>query len=232
MMKTALVLRHIAFEDLGSFAPVLRDAGYRVQLIDAGVDPLPDVMAPDLLIILGGPIGVNDAELYPCMNDERTWLLPRLVSQRPTLGICLGAQLMAAALGSTVAPMPRKEIGFDPLTLTEAGRRGPLGLLGNTPVLHWHGEAFQLPSGAVHLAGTPQCPNQAFAIGANLLGLQFHPEAGHLPDLERWLIGHCGELAASGIAPTELRQQALAHGPALRAAGQAMLMAWLHDLRA
>ena len=125
-MKSALILRHLAFEDLGSFAPVLRDAGYQLQDIEAAVDPLPDPLEPDLVVVLGGPIGVNDGAAYPCMTEERNWLAMRLAADRPTLGICLGAQLMAAALGARVALLAQKEIGFAPLTLTAPGRAGPL----------------------------------------------------------------------------------------------------------
>ncbi|REF69024.1 GMP synthase (glutamine-hydrolysing) [Paracoccus versutus] len=142
-MKSALILRHLAFEDLGSFAPVLRDAGYQLQDVEAAVDPLPDPLEPDLVVVLGGPIGVNDGAAYPCMTEERNWLAMRLAADRPTLGICLGAQLMAAVLGARVAPIAEKEIGFAPLTLTAPGRAGPLAHLSNIPVLHWHGEGLR-----------------------------------------------------------------------------------------
>jgi len=229
-MKSALILRHLAFEDLGSFAPVLRDAGYQLRDIEAAVEPLPDPLEPDLVVVLGGPIGVNDGAAYPCMTEERNWLAMRLAADRPTLGLCLGAQLMAAALGTRVAPIAKKEIGFAPLTLTAPGRAGPLVHLADTPVLHWHGEGFELPAGAERLAATPACETQGFARGRNILGLQFHPEAGMLPDFERWLIGHSAELAQAGIAPEALRQDAGVHGPALRTAGQAMLKQWLRGL--
>ena len=229
-MKFALILRHLAFEDLGTFAPVLTDAGYQLQDIEAAVDPLPDPLEPDLVVVLGGPIGVNDGAAFPCMTKERDWLAMRLAADRPTLGICLGAQLMAAALGARVAPIAEKEIGFAPLTLTAPGRTGPLVHLADIPVLHWHGEGFELPAGAERLAATPACETQGFARGRSILGLQFHPEAGMLPDFERWLIGHSAELAQAGIAPEALRQDAKAHGPALRTAGQAMLKQWLREL--
>ncbi|GGO54162.1 GMP synthase (glutamine-hydrolysing) [Roseovarius pacificus] len=229
-MKSALILRHLAFEDLGTFAPVLRDAGYQLRDIEAAVVPLPDPLEPDLVVVLGGPIGVNDSAAFPCMTEERDWLAMRLAADCPTLGICLGAQLMAAALGTRVAPIAKKEIGFAPLTLTAPGRAGPLAHLSDIPVLHWHGEGFALPVGAERLAATPACETQGFARGRTILGLQFHPEAGMLPDFERWLIGHSAELAQAGIAPEALRQDAKVHGPALRAAGQAMFRHWLREL--
>ncbi|MFC3166058.1 glutamine amidotransferase [Ciceribacter thiooxidans] len=231
MSKSALILRHLTFEDLGSFAPVLEDEGYRPVLIEAGIDPLPDPLDADLVVVLGGPIGVNDEQAYPSMTAEREWLAPRLAARRPTLGICLGAQLMAAALGAKVAPMPGKEIGFAPLELTEAGRKGPLAALDGVSVLHWHGEAFETPAMAENLATTSACATQAFALAPNVLGLQFHPEAGELPTFERWLIGHSVELAHAGIRPEDLRRAAEENGPSLRIAGQAMLNTWLRGLR-
>lgn len=232
MSKSALILRHLAFEDLGSFGPVVEDEGYRLNHAEAGIDALPDPLAPDLVVVLGGPIGVNDTQAYPCMTTERDWLAPRLAASRPTLGICLGAQLMAATLGAKVAPMPRKEIGFSALALTEAGIHSPLRHLRDVPVLHWHGEAFDIPRGADSLASTAACAAQAFAMGPSILGLQFHPEAGQLPAFERWLIGHSVELADACIDPASLRRDAIAHGPALRHAGQSMLRAWLQGLAA
>mgnify|MGYP001172754677 CR=1 FL=1 len=230
MSKTALILRHLPFEDLGNFAPVLEDAEYRLEQIEAGIDSLPDPLQADLVVILGGPIGVNDHQAYPFMAEERDWLVPRLEARRPTLGICLGAQLIASALGAKVSLMPHKEIGFAALTLTDAGAHGPLRSLANVPVLHWHGEAFDIPAGACNLAATTLCQTQAFALGSTILGLQFHPEAGELPDLERWLIGHSIELAQAGVAPDTLRRDAALHGPALQHAGQEMLKTWLAEL--
>ena len=230
MSKSALILRHLAFEDLGSFGPVLEEEGYRLNHAEAGIDALPVSLGPDLVVVLGGPIGVNDADAYPCMKTERDWLAPRRAARRPTLGICLGAQLMAAALGAKVAPMPRKEIGFSTLSLTEPGINSPLRHLADVPVLHWHGEAFDIPDGSDNLASTAACATQAFAMGATVLGLQFHPEAGQLPAFERWLIGHSVELAEARIEPASLRRDAIAHGPALRYAGQSMLRAWLQGL--
>ncbi|MEO1985339.1 MAG: glutamine amidotransferase [Martelella sp.] len=232
MSKSALILRHLAFEDLGSFGPVIEEDGYRLIHAEAGIDALPDALNPDLVVVLGGPIGVNDGDAYPTMSAERDWLVPRLAARRPTLGICLGAQLMAAALGARVAAMPRKEIGFSTLTLTEAGIHSPLRHLGDVSVLHWHGEAFDIPDGADNLASTAACATQAFAMGPTIMGLQFHPEAGELPAFERWLIGHSVELAGADVDPAGLRREAETHGPSLKRAGQSMLRAWLQGLPA
>ena len=232
-LKTAVAIRHVHFEDLGSFEAVLNAAGYRIHYYDVGVHELwtLDPLLPDLLVVLGGPVGVYDTEAYPFLADERQLLEVRLAENRPTLGICLGAQQIAAALGSAVAPSGVEEIGFSELQLTEAGRSGPLRHLEGISVLHWHGDAFQVPPSADNLATTALCATQGFAIGRNILALQFHPEVDATAGIERWLIGHACELAAAGIDPCVLRAEAARHGAALRDAGQLMFSQWLKELR-
>lgn len=232
MLKTAVAIRHVGFEDLGLFESVLQAAGYKVHYYEAGIDPLwtLEPVKTELLVVLGGPVGVYDSRTYPVLAEEIDLLAQRIAAGRPTFGICLGAQLMAAALGARVAPTGTREIGFAPLDLTDAGRAGPLAALEGVSVLHWHGDMFDIPVGAVRLAATAACPNQAFALGPNVMGVQFHPETD-AARLESWLIGHAVELAAAGIDPRDLRAQALAAGPALRAAGSAMFAAWLAGLR-
>lgn len=233
MVKQAVAVRHVHFEDLGTFEAVLASAGYEVSYRDVGVHDLGTLepVEPELLVVLGGPIGVYEDEAYPFLERERDLLKARLAANRPTLGICLGAQLIAAALGARVYPSGVKEIGFAPIALTEAERSGPLRHLANVPVLHWHGDTFDLPEGARHLASTKVCFNQAFALGPNVLGLQFHPEPDLSGGLERWLIGHAAELAAAHIDPRALRAEALRIAPALRGAAQRMLTAWLAELK-
>ncbi|MHC1651835.1 glutamine amidotransferase [Stenotrophomonas maltophilia] len=228
-MKRAVVLQHVAFEDLGTLQPLLLAHGWQLQVLQAGVDGLESAEAADLLVVLGGPISVNDADCYAFLNDSVALLQRRLQRQRATLGICLGAQLMARALGASVAPSGGKEIGFSPLLLTDEGQRSPLLALQGIPVLHWHGEAFELPTGARRLASTPACRHQAFAIGNHALALQCHPEldARHF---ERWLIGHTLELAQAGIDTNDLRAQARRYGAPLAAAATAMFDQWLRDL--
>ena len=232
MQKSAVAIRHVPFEDLGTFVQPLAQAGYALRYCDVGVDDLATVapVETDLIIALGGPVGVYETRSYPFLVDEMQLLKERLAADRPTLGICLGAQIMAAALGAGVAPGDEKEIGFAPLTLTEAGAAGPLAHLTDTPVLHWHGDRFEMPAGAERLAETAACDHQAFALGPNILGLQFHPEADG-ERIERWLIGHACELAAAGIDPCVLRAEAARHGAALRDAGQLMFSQWLKELR-
>ncbi|SMH62746.1 glutamine amidotransferase [Azospirillum agricola] len=231
MPLTAVAIRHIAFEGLGIIEPVLRQAGCTPQIRDAGSDDLRDMepLAPDLLVVLGGPIGAYEDDRYPFLADELRLLERRLAAGRPTLGVCLGAQLMARALGARVYPGPAKEIGWAPLALTPAGRASPLVHLDGAAVLHWHGDTFDLPAGAERLASTEPCMNQAFALGRNALGLQFHGEVDGA-DIERWLIGHACEIAAAGLDPRTLRADSGRHGPGLREAGGRLFADWLAGL--
>lgn len=229
MLKTAAVIRHVHFEDLGTFEAVLTASGYRIHYYDIGMNELwtLDATLPDLMIVLGGPVGVYETEAYPFLEEERQIIERRLASGRPTLGICLGAQMIAAALGAKVAPMGYKEIGFSSLSMTGAGRSGPLRHLEGVPVLHWHGDAFDIPDGAISLATTTVCATQGFSIGSHVLGLQFHPEVDACAGIERWLIGHAAELASAGIDPRALRADATKYGPALREAARKTFTEWL-----
>lgn len=231
MPKTAVAIRHVDFEHLGILGPLLKDAGYTVRILDAGLDDLtsPEAATADLLVVLGGPIGAYEEAQYPFVADELRILQTRLASGRPTLGVCLGAQLMARALGARVYPGPAKEIGWSELSLSDEGRASPLRHLAGLPVLHWHGDTFDLPAGAVRLASTPICANQAFAIGSNMLGLQFHGESD-AREIERWLIGHACEIAVTGLRPEDLRRDAARHGAKLREAGTALFGEWIAGL--
>ncbi|WP_275001563.1 glutamine amidotransferase [Promicromonospora iranensis] len=228
MTRDALAIRHVPFEDLGLLEPLLNARGYRTSYLDVPVEPVTPEAAlrPDLLVVLGGPVGVYETEAYPFLRDEKVAIAARLRAGLPTLGVCLGAQLVAAALGADVVATGRKEIGYAPLTLTDEGRGSALTSLDGVRVLHWHGDEFAVPAGAARLAETPGFPNQAFAVGSHILGLQFHLEADHT-QIERWLVGHAHELAAAGVDPGRVRSDAAAYGPALADAARRTFDAWL-----
>lgn len=231
-MNKVNVIRHLAFEDLDGFAEVFRLRGLSVRYFEAGIDDLGLLgVDDDLLVVLGGPISVNQTHEFPFLRQEIELIRKRLMHDKPVLGICLGAQLIAVAAGSVVYP-GTKEIGWSPLRLTEEGADSPLGLLDASAynVLHWHGDTFHLPKGATLLASTPATPNQAFSIGRNTLGLQFHLEVT-AAGLERWFIGHIGEIEATpNVSVDSLRNQTREYATTAIIAGKAVLSRWLEDI--
>jgi GMP synthase (glutamine-hydrolysing) len=230
-LKTALALRHVHFEDLGTLEPLLLERGYEVRYLDPAVEDLTavDAVADDLVVVLGGPIGAFDEDVYPFLAAELRLIEQRVANRRPLLGICLGAQLMARVLGAHVAPMSSKEIGFSELTLTEHGRDSVLAPLAGVSVLHWHGDRFDLPINGTLLASTPHCAQQAYAVGEAILGLQFHLEVD-ANQIERWLVGHDCELVQAGSDRRTIREDARRHGAALAAAAQLAIGGWLDRL--
>jgi GMP synthase (glutamine-hydrolysing) len=206
MNRTAVAIRHLAFEDLGAFEGTFCEHGLTVRYFDVGLDDLGqlDPGQDEVAVILGGPIGACDDLTYPFLRQEIAYIERRIAQGRPTIGICLGAQIMARSLGARVYPATEKEIGFFPVDLTPEGNRSCLASIRGAAVLHWHGDTFDLPRGAVRLASTRICENQAFSYGRNAMGFQFHPEMG-AKGFERWLIGHTLELAIAGIDINKLR---------------------------
>jgi GMP synthase (glutamine-hydrolysing) len=175
-----LVLQHIACETPGAFEDLLLARGadlHRVEL-DEGQSLPADVRGYDLIVAMGGPMGVNDEAGHPWLRDEKRLIGDAVRAGVPFWGACLGVQLLAASLGASVYPGPAPEVGLLPVTLTDAGLADPVfaGLPRQLPTLQWHGDTFDLPAGAVRLAGSDICPNQAFRWGERAYGVQFHVE--------------------------------------------------------
>jgi GMP synthase (glutamine-hydrolysing) len=231
--RSAVALRHIAFEDLGLLAPIMEREGWDVSFCEAAVDDLGhhSIRNAELAIILGGPIGVYETEDYPFLASEIALIEYRVSRDLPTLGICLGSQLMAKALGSRVFKGPVKEIGWGTIDLTEEGRSSCLGALQgeDAVVLHWHGDTFDLPRDATRLASNRNYENQAFAYGKNALALQFHLEADPR-QLEEWYVGHTAELGAAKVSVTELRAATQRHRGGLALRADRVFSDWLRQI--
>ena len=177
--------------------------------------------------MLGGPIGAHEEDRYPFLLDELRLIEQALCADIPILGLCLGAQLLARALGARVYAGKGKEIGIAPIELTSEGRVSCLRHLApHFRVLHWHGDTFDLPAGATCLASTRLTPHQAFGWGAKILGLQFHIEA-EAEQAERWLIGHTCELTGAGLDVQQLRKDMGTHLPVIAQKSRAAIGEWL-----
>jgi len=185
-----LVFQHSASEPLGVLDPLLRRSGMRIRYVNFAREPQAevDVARYDGLVVLGGPMNVDQADRFPHLLHEIEILREAMARSIPVLGICLGAQLLAAALGAAVRPNAVREIGWYPLEPMDEARDDRLfrHFDGSQFVFQWHAYTFDLPPGAVHLAATSTCRNQAFRYGGHAYGLQFHLEADELL-IRRWL---------------------------------------------
>jgi GMP synthase (glutamine-hydrolysing) len=186
--------QHVPFEGLGNIEKWAQSRGWEISATRFYQnDPLPDIHGFDWLVVMGGPMGVMDEAEFPWLAQEKQLIAQAIRQRKVVLGICLGAQLIASASGARVYRNSHKEIGWMPIELTEAGKSHPLfrNLPGRLEVFHWHGDTFDLPKGAVHLASSAACRHQAFAIDERVLGLQFHLES--TPQGIDALIAHCGD---------------------------------------
>lgn len=226
-----LTIRHVLFEDLSAWAPVLDRLGWSNEYHDAGTHDLraQDPLAADLLVILGGPLGLYDATDYPFLSEEVAFVRRRIKAGRPTLGVCLGSQILAAAAGARVYAAGVLEAGFLPVTLTEAGRASCLAAFAEDgTTLHWHGDTFELPESATLLASSRTTKHQAFALSPKILGVQFHPEWGER--FEPWLVHYKDDLRhLSPGAIMRFRTEANRLRPSLAAKAERMLESFLTD---
>jgi len=185
-------LQHVPFEGLGSIAAWA--AGKRCPVAGTRLfagDPLPDPAAADLLVVLGGPMGVGDEAEHPWLRAEKRFLAAALERGTKILGICLGAQLLAEAAGARVYKNNEREIGWWPIDLSAEARRSPLfrGAPARLEVFHWHGDTFDLPAGAIRIASSAACHNQGFLLDGRAVALQFHLET--TPASAEALIASC-----------------------------------------
>jgi len=172
--------QHVPFEGLGSIEQWISARGYHLTATKLYQnEPMPDMEGVELLVIMGGPMGVHDEDRFPWLAMEKRFIEKAMSKGKAVLGICLGAQLIADVLGARVYPNRFKEIGWFPIELTEAGQHSSLfGFLpARLEVFHWHGDTFDLPAGAVHMARSEACTHQAFVYNERVIALQFHLES-------------------------------------------------------
>lgn len=188
------VLQHVPFEGPAAIAQWAERRGYPLALsrLYAG-EPLPALDDFDRLVVMGGPMSVGDTDAYPWLVGERALIAEAVAEGKSIVGVCLGAQLIAAALGARVYRNAHKEIGWLPIRLTEPARALDLcdGLPSEQTVFHWHGDTFELPPGAVHLAESEGCAHQAFLVDDRVLALQFHLES--TPESVAAICEHCAD---------------------------------------
>ncbi len=192
-------LQHVEFEDAAEIASWASLKGHRLAATRLyGGQSLPALEDLDWLVVMGGPMGVDDTGAYPWLSDEKKLIRRAIEKGKTVLGICLGAQLIASSLGARVFKNVHKEIGWFPVSLTEEGAGASVfsGFPASFTAFHWHGDTFDLPAGGLHAARSEACANQAFLIGDRVVGLQFHLECSGA-SIERLLENCVGELSSA-----------------------------------
>jgi GMP synthase (glutamine-hydrolysing) len=229
-----LVFQHVPYEPLGTLDPLLKEAGFRIRYVNFGRDPnqRPSLDKYAALIVLGGPMNAHQIDTYPNLATEVNVIREAVDSGMSVLGICLGAQLLAKALGGRVARNDEREIGWYDVELTEAGRTDPVisSFARTQTVFQWHEDGISLPDGAVHLAASSASPVQAFRYGEHAYGFQFHLEVD-ASLVERWLTVPDNQplLAeeAGRVDPQRVRQQTARRIGPLQDLSRATFSRWI-----
>jgi GMP synthase-like glutamine amidotransferase len=223
-VEEVLVFQHDPYQDLGHFAEVLERnrADYRLVRLFHGENPGEQWRRVRALIVLGGPMSADDEEAYPFLRWEKRIIRAAIEDSVPVLGLSLGAQLIATAMGAPVFQGRVKEIGWSPISITMHGQVD--SLLGYLPeratVFQWHRDGFELPDGAIRLASSVHYENQAFRLGKNIYGLQFHLEVTPRM-IERWMDERSKDLAqVPYVLPEKIRADTQSYAPTLKYYGE------------
>ncbi len=232
--KNIWMVVHEQAGDIGSYGLFLRQHGIEPTILVAKETDFSalDARTPDVVIVMGGPMGVYEAGMYPWMTPEIKFIERRIGADKPLLGVCLGSQMIAHALGSPVFKGEAgKEIGWTAVTMNEAGLRSPLRYFdrSQTLVSQWHGDTFDLPKGAVLLGSNDQYENQAYAYGDHVVATQFHPEMT-AEVFRRWMLDPANELPEVNLSRDYLNEGSRIYGPGLLNSNFQFFRSWLADV--
>lgn len=229
--------QHVGYEDLGSFEAILMDMGADIRYICGRREDLTnlDASEPDILVVLGGPMGLYESDQYPYLIDEIKLVEQRLKSNKPMLGICLGAQIIAKALGANVYKGAQgQQIGWQSISVNERGMETPLRHLdaAHTNMMHWHSDTFDMPQGVELLATSELYPNQAYSYGTQVLAVQCHPEITP-KKLDIWLEkgrSDLDEVAGEGLTAQKLLEDTQTHGATLKSQAYLFFTEWMRNV--
>jgi len=231
--KQVWAIQHIGYEDLGSFEPVLKSRGFEVQYFCSRNIDYKQLFAsdPDLVVVLGGPMSVYDDEKHPWVHQEEQFVRERIETEKPLMGICFGAQMIARALGAKVYKGTQgKEIGWSKITVNDEGMKTPFRHLNGdqTMMMHWHGDTFDLPDGAVLLASSDKYKKQAYSYGDRIFCMQCHPEVTE-SKLRLWYSGGLDQIHEVGQTVEGMQVDAEAYNNILSIQAGKFLNEWLDE---